>query len=171
MENSRVPLGATVGAAAFDDYTRRIRRCKWIIEYEVDDTRLANLDDWGITNPALLAWELVPYSFVVDWFYPVGDWLSQVGYSLGLYFVRGMRSSVAEATTVRRYKKAVADAYPYYWKVRGTDTIQSAVFHRELVSNFPSPGWPKPDPGGLRGKRIFNALSLLALAFDRKPRK
>lgn len=32
----------------------------------------------GLTDPATIAWELVPYSFVVDWFIPIGDYLSAV---------------------------------------------------------------------------------------------
>jgi hypothetical protein len=34
------------------------------------------LQQWGILNPATIAWELIPYSFVVDWFVNVGDFLS-----------------------------------------------------------------------------------------------
>lgn len=34
------------------------------------------LDQWGISNPAVIAWELIPFSFVVDWFVNVGDFLS-----------------------------------------------------------------------------------------------
>jgi ribosomal protein L28 len=30
---------------------------------------------YGITDPGHIAWEKLPYSFVVDWFVPVGDWL------------------------------------------------------------------------------------------------
>lgn len=33
----------------------------------------------GITNPALVAWELVPFSFVADWFIPIGNYLDTVG--------------------------------------------------------------------------------------------
>lgn len=33
-------------------------------------------DVTGITDPASIAWELTPYSFVFDWFVPVGDFLS-----------------------------------------------------------------------------------------------
>jgi len=31
----------------------------------------------GLTNPALIAWELIQFSFVVDWFANVGEFLSQ----------------------------------------------------------------------------------------------
>jgi len=38
----------------------------------------------GLTDPLSVAWELVPYSFVVDWFLPVGDYLSSRGLSQSL---------------------------------------------------------------------------------------
>lgn len=34
----------------------------------------------GLNNPASILWELVPLSFVFDWFLPVGDWLDAVGF-------------------------------------------------------------------------------------------
>jgi hypothetical protein len=33
----------------------------------------------GLANPAEIAWEMVPYSFVVDWFLPVGSYISAWG--------------------------------------------------------------------------------------------
>lgn len=30
---------------------------------------------FGLQNPWLIAWELMPWSFVIDWFLPVGKWL------------------------------------------------------------------------------------------------
>jgi hypothetical protein len=36
---------------------------------------LTTAERLGLTNPALIAWELVPYSFVVDWFAPIGNYL------------------------------------------------------------------------------------------------
>lgn len=41
---------------------------------EVDVVRLS-----GLTDPLSIAWELVPYSFIVDWFIPIGDYLSARG--------------------------------------------------------------------------------------------
>lgn len=42
-----------------------------------------SLASLGITNPLLIAWELVPYSFVVDWCLPVGTWLDSLDALLG----------------------------------------------------------------------------------------
>lgn len=155
------------GIVRHRDITGKKVYCQYIIEYEVDFARLANMQSWGLTNPALLAWELVPYSFVVDWFLPVGDWLSQVGYSLALYFVRGSRSGLVVAETTRKFG-VIPHTTNETRIVTGEDWFRSVRFNREKLWDFPSPGRPRLDVGGLRGKRILNALSLLALAFDRK---
>lgn len=44
----------------------------------IDNIGLHGLDQFGILNPAVLAWELVPFSFVVDWFVGVGDFLQSL---------------------------------------------------------------------------------------------
>jgi hypothetical protein len=38
----------------------------------------------GLTDPLSVAWELVPYSFVLDWFLPIGDYLAARGLSSSL---------------------------------------------------------------------------------------
>lgn len=43
---------------------------------EVSDPSIAFANSLGLLNPAALAWELLPYSFVVDWFLPIGTWLN-----------------------------------------------------------------------------------------------
>lgn len=45
------------------------KRVKVILK-EKSTTALA-----GLQNPSTLVWELLPYSFVVDWFIPIGNWL------------------------------------------------------------------------------------------------
>lgn len=47
-------------------------RCTWTAEANQADIP-AKL---GLLNPAEVIWELVPLSFVVDWFLPIGDYLS-----------------------------------------------------------------------------------------------
>lgn len=43
----------------------------------------------GLTDPLTLAWELLPYSFVVDWFLPIGAFLGRLNYDSGLQFLTG----------------------------------------------------------------------------------
>lgn len=38
----------------------------------------------GLTNPAATAWELVPWSFAIDWILPIGDYLRQASMLDGL---------------------------------------------------------------------------------------
>jgi hypothetical protein len=40
-----------------------------------EEARFTTLEEFGFHDPALVAWELMPYSFVVDWFLPIGDFL------------------------------------------------------------------------------------------------
>lgn len=137
--------------------------------YRVDSAQLANLQDWGVLNPALLAWELMPYSFVVDWFLPVGDWLSKVDYSLGLSFHDGYSTVFAKGDCTRVYMPKVrtpADG-SWIWDVRGRDTFREVNFDRRRLGAFPSVPPPRFVPDGLRGKRIANALALLRVAFSR----
>jgi hypothetical protein len=52
--------------------------------------RAAN--QWGLTNPLTLGWELVPYSFVIDWALPIGNFLEAITSEMGLSFVGGFTS-------------------------------------------------------------------------------
>jgi len=68
---------------------------------EVDTIRLS-----GLMDPVSVAWELVPYSFVVDWFVPIGNYLS----------ARGLASALTGTfVTTRRH---IVSA-------RGMDSVQS----------------------------------------------
>lgn len=46
--------------------------------YVITGPAIKQLSEVGITNPLLLAWELMPYSFVIDWFFNVGTVLSSL---------------------------------------------------------------------------------------------
>jgi hypothetical protein len=48
---------------------------KLIAYVQVNNDFLKKVSDHGLTNPAGLIWELTHFSFVVDWFIGVGEWL------------------------------------------------------------------------------------------------
>lgn len=48
-----------------------------------------NLNQWGLLNPANIAWNLVPFTFVIDWFLPIGRTLGALTGTAGLSQVMG----------------------------------------------------------------------------------
>lgn len=79
----------------------------------------------GLTDPLLLAWELIPYSFVIDWFVGVGDYLEASGTFAGL-----KRVGIHVTTTT------VEDSVGVLWggKSRRKVTVKSRVFKNTLPS-------------------------------------
>lgn len=47
-------------------------------DIEVINDSLLTLDQCGLINPLSVAWELVPFSFVVDWFLPIGTYINSM---------------------------------------------------------------------------------------------
>lgn len=53
-------------------------------QFEVSNPNLYLLNRLGIINPLSVAWELAPWSFVLDWFVNVSDFLEQFGEFAGV---------------------------------------------------------------------------------------
>jgi len=62
---------------SFLRYSEGIMLCKIGCELEVTDHNAYVANRLGLTNPAAWAWELIPFSFVVDWFATVGNFINQ----------------------------------------------------------------------------------------------
>lgn len=62
---------------------------KLVYNVRCEDSLKAVAANTGISNPALLAWELLPWSFVIDWFIPVGDYLESLSAFDGFTFSGG----------------------------------------------------------------------------------
>lgn len=64
----------------------QVSQMKLRAQAKVTNPNLLLANQLGLTNPAFIAWDAVPFSFVVDWFLPVGAFLksfsNEVGYSL-----------------------------------------------------------------------------------------
>jgi hypothetical protein len=73
-------------------------RCRVLIGADcyVSNPNLALATQLGLVNPASVAWELIPFSFVVDWFTNVGSfldsWTDLLGYKLNYPFTTTTRT-------------------------------------------------------------------------------
>lgn len=140
--------------------------CRFTVDWRIHDAALALLAQTGFTNPVNLAWELLPYSFVVDWFYPLGQFLQQLSAWDGLIFLRGSKTQFTrQITTSRLSYFGVSPA-----NANQRDSVESyyqdewIVLDRSKLNEFPSTVLPSLR-AGLSTHRALNALALLRAAF------
>lgn len=67
------------------------------IYYRVNDSEIRKCTGLGLLNPLQVAWETVPFSFMLDWLLPVGDFLEALDATRGLDFIAGSRTYRNEA--------------------------------------------------------------------------
>lgn len=60
-----------------------------VIEMVESNPFTRRLAEFGVANPLSIVWELVPFSFVVDWFIPVGNYIQGVVPPAGIEFRKG----------------------------------------------------------------------------------
>lgn len=143
------------------------------IQVVEDDAVRTALSQTGLTNPLQLAWELVPYSFVIDWFAPVGTYLSNIDSPCGYKFVRGFETSVITACGTSYYKETMRqgswNAYYQGYEYLFIEGPVTEYYHiskkRDILSTFPKNTF-YIDPK-LGTSRILSAISLLNQAFKR----
>lgn len=58
----------------------------------------------GLTDPLSIAWEAMPYSFVIDWFIPIGNYLSARGLS------QSLTGTFVKTVTHRSFAKGLTSA-------------------------------------------------------------
>lgn len=68
----------SVHATATVHYKHRLSR---VLPPPAELARQVSRDLFGFSNPLEVLWEATPFSFVADWFYPVGDYLSELNRS------------------------------------------------------------------------------------------
>lgn len=103
----------------------------------VSNPDLHRLNQYGLLNPALVAWELVPFSFVIDWFVKVGDYLGSLSDWAGMSFNDLSVTYHASGTTLAKSK----GNNPAYYGPVDTLILTSTGLrkNRELTGTPPIP--------------------------------
>lgn len=119
---------------------------------KVTNPNLFLANQMGFVNPLVVAWELVPFSFVVDWFANVGQVLSSMTDFVGVELT-DTYTTVLERTTHSTH-------------IWGPDDFQRgsngrAIFMERYPGNYPSTSFTIKPFKGFSVTRGLTAISLL----------
>lgn len=138
-----------VATSMVTDVTRR----RVIYRYKVDSTGLKTLSQLGFTNPLQFAWELIPYSFVIDWFIDIGDWVSCLDALVGVKEPLFLPSYEWTRRSKQEYKTADTVVPPCL-------EVNHRVVQRWAPKAQAFYGYPQYKPH-LSVRRMLNATALL----------
>lgn len=137
------------------------------LDFYLENPALARASQLGITNPLSVAWELVPFSFVADWMYPIGDYVNAIDSTLGWTFRGGSRTERIEQIThtTATFNPGLSAVQGYTSGVlSGHGTYYRKVLNRTVYTSPPVPSLYRPKIPDFGGRRMMNALALLRQA-------
>lgn len=138
--------------------TNRSETCR--VSVTLDTDSMPELASWTSLNPVSIAWELLPFSFVIDWFVDVGASLRSLETAL-LYnsaFKSGFVSRIVVNKGISTGGSVIVPNGTY--SASGHWTFTDVSFDRTVLTSFPVRRLPSVDVG-LSSPRLFNAIGLL----------
>lgn len=160
----RAPLGAS---------SRRVQShsVKYGMCYTMADGEPPVEQILGLVNPLEVAWEVIPFSFVVDWFFPIGDYLQQLGawsdrshklvWCYRTDFGEYEQSWVLSKSSSSKNGSGEIITYSDEWYATG-----HAITWERSLTGVPTPQIPRfKNPVSL--SHAASALALLSTAFGR----
>lgn len=124
----------------------------------VEFDAVASAAQFGLTNPLLVAWEIVPFSFVVDWFLPVGDYLEGLTSLHGLKLTETSTTTHRSVKTIGQFRQGPASARVSFYRSSGRTVARDYMIERTLgLPSLPLPQLENP----FSVTRGLNAIALL----------
>jgi len=158
----------TFNATGYDVSRTCKAKYRYGLYYRVDNSTLRGLGQLGLTDLATVAWEMIPYSFVVDWLLPVSSYLSLRDAAVGLTFVDGYwTKSYAQEIKMEAVKNYTYSNFRQIYNLKGV--AKNFSLQRRVQTSFPSVSLPRVK-NPFSSEHGLNALTLLQLAFSpRRP--
>lgn len=143
-------------AGALSSVSGRIRSgAKCRLDADLIWPTLYQLNQVGVLNPLLLTWELIPFSFVIDWLLPIGNFIQAMTGNFGFGFRGGSVTSYTLAD--------VKYTWTEFKFLKGTPiraNVESMAMWREIFGSLPIPRPYMKNPFSLT--RTATTLALLS---------
>jgi hypothetical protein len=156
-------VNATFSNVATTYWTTSSQRCEIGITYRVKQPELFNATRFASLNPLGIAWELLPYSFVVDWFIDIGGFLQmwEQSFFLGLEFEKGYVTYSRKRTTRGSYSGTRGSPTgSFFQTVEAPYKCVEVDEARTVLTSAPKPYLPRLDVN-LGWQRILSGAALL----------
>jgi hypothetical protein len=146
---------------------KRKVNCRYTIYSRIIDGQARATAGLGLTNPLSVGWELLPFSFVVDWFLPVGSFIDSLSATAGMSFTSGSLSiKVTEDIKASIHSTLYGGQwYSTPWPYQSN----SFTFERQVLVDYPSRAkilqGRKSISEALNLNKATTALALLASVF------
>lgn len=143
---------------AQSSYTRSEGHASGKMWFRIADSDINRLSSLGLINPLEVAWEVLPFSFVVDWFVPVGSYLEALSARVGLTFVDGYYGIKVVTTSLF---EGLDGSHSGYTKVSSDCSTRLDVsgYRRTVMSSLPWPDFWFKSP--FSTIHVANAVALL----------
>lgn len=167
-DSARTIYQSNTGCGGIDSLeTGYTSTARMSLTFAVRNHTQKTMSELGINDPLLLAWELLPYSFVIDWFLPVGKYLSSINYTDGLTFIKGytVQYSTNRWSTSTRGSLSSGGGESFRYYARKLSESDNMFLSRRALIGPPSVSLPKfKNP--LSPAHMLNGLALLTKAFS-----
>lgn len=136
---------------------------RYTVRYAIPDGPASVAAIYGLENPLLVAWELVPFSFVVDWFLPVGNFLESMTAYRGLVFHSGTKTFVRKSQITCKVSPGPGDPTSVP-RIFVREASQTAFNNTLTKSRTPLTAFPTSSLPSFKDPRSFaHAASAIAL--------
>jgi len=126
----------------------------------ISSSTLLTIASWGVLNPLSVAWEVLPYTFVIDWLVPVGSVLSALTAPLGYEFKGGNIWQYHECQYVIEQMDDTQTVITGPSEGTPSKAIANSTrYVRDILTHFPLPGLYIKSP--FSSTHIANAIALI----------
>lgn len=156
-EKENLSMGST---SDFERSAKGWRQAHCKLYGQLDDKYRRIADRVGLSNPLSLAWELVPFSFVLDWFIPVGNVLEAFQDPVGVKFLGGFTTIKGEFQVHSRQLKP---SHPFWSEIspRYADTKGAGIWREAYSGSWPKAGFYTLNPFTQKHSHGESAIALL----------